>query len=279
MSSSEMLCLVRYFTLIVGELVPIETPVWKLYIALRKIVDICCARTIQPECSYLLNQIVAEHNRLYLLLSGSNLKPKFHILTHYGGLLIKNGPLILTSSIRFEAKHKVLKAYANSIPCRINLGHTLANKIQLQMASRYLTMSGLGSDLKMGKSYIIAPTEELPSFLLNKIPTELKSYTSRLDYKGILYQPGMILVLEVNLDNCIFGEIIKIFIGELQIPYFIYKQIITVGFDSHYYAYQVKLNSELPFCGCYVTDLQDPTPTIIRTLENGYQLVSLRYAL
>jgi len=76
----------------------------------------------------------------------------------------------------------------------------------------------------------------------------------------------MILVLEVNLDNCIFGEIIKILIGGLQIPYFIYKQIITVGFDSHYYAHQVKLNSELPFGGCYITNLPDPTPTIIRIL-------------
>ncbi|XP_008183178.1 uncharacterized protein LOC103309465 [Acyrthosiphon pisum] len=269
----------KYFTLIVGELVPIETPVWQLYIALRKIVDICCAKTIQSECSHLLDQIVAEHNRLYLLLSGSNLKPKFHMLTHYGRLLIKNGPLILTSCIRFEAKHKILKAFANSIPCRINLGHTLANKIQLQMASRYLTMSGLGPDLKMSKSFIIAPTVELSSIFLNKIPTELKVYVSWLDYKGILYQPGMVLVLEVNLDNCIFGEIVKIFIGELKIPYFIYKQIITVGFDSHYYAYQVELNSQFEFGGCYLTDLPDPTPTIIRTLGNGINFVSLRYAL
>ncbi|XP_029341015.1 uncharacterized protein LOC115033122 [Acyrthosiphon pisum] len=103
----------KYFTLIVGELVPIETPVWQLYIALRKIVDICCAKTIQSECSHLLDQIVAEHNRLYLLLSRSNLKPKFHMLTHYGRVLIKNGPLILTSCIRFEAKHKISKAFAN----------------------------------------------------------------------------------------------------------------------------------------------------------------------
>jgi len=56
---------------------------------------------------------------------------------------------------------------------------------------------------------------------LNKIPTELKLYVSWLNYKGILFQPGMILVLEVNLDNCIFGEIIQILIGELKIPYFI----------------------------------------------------------
>jgi len=89
----------------------------------------------------------------------------------------------------------------------------------------------------------------------------------------------MVLVLEVNLDNCIFGEIVKIFIGELKIPYFIYKQIITVGFDSHYYAYQVELNSKFEFGGCYLADLPDPTPTIIRTLGNGINFVSLRYAL
>lgn len=71
---------------------------------LRKIIDICCTKKIQPECSHLLNNIVAEHNRLFLLFSKSTLKPKFHILTHYGNLLIKNGTLILTSSIRFEGK-------------------------------------------------------------------------------------------------------------------------------------------------------------------------------
>jgi len=44
MSASEMLCLVLYFGLIVGELVPLDTKIWELYISLRKIVDICCAR-------------------------------------------------------------------------------------------------------------------------------------------------------------------------------------------------------------------------------------------
>jgi len=61
--------------------------------------------------------------------------------------------------LKFVLSHiiKVLKAFANSISCIVNLGHTLANKIQLQMASRYLTMFGLGSDLKMSKSFIITP--------------------------------------------------------------------------------------------------------------------------
>lgn len=108
MSASEMLCLVRYFALIIGDLVPRNNEVWRLYILLRKIVDLCCARQIQTEYSVLLNSLVAEHNSLYLIISKSNLKPKYHFMIHYGQLLLKNGPIILTSSIRFEAKHKML---------------------------------------------------------------------------------------------------------------------------------------------------------------------------
>lgn len=138
MSALEILCLVRYFGLIIGELVPRDNKVWYLYILLRKIVDIGCARHIQLECFVQLDALVAEHNSLYLLLSQSTLKPKYHFLVYYGRLLIKNGPLILTSSIRFGAKHKILKTYENTIPCQNNLGYTLSHKVQLQMVSRLL---------------------------------------------------------------------------------------------------------------------------------------------
>ncbi|CAI6358607.1 unnamed protein product [Macrosiphum euphorbiae] len=66
MSASEMLCLVRNFGLIVGELIPKSSKNWKLYILLRTIVDLCCAWSIEPECSKLLDSLVTEHNRLYM---------------------------------------------------------------------------------------------------------------------------------------------------------------------------------------------------------------------
>lgn len=43
-SASEMLCLIRNFGLIVGEVVPKYSLDGKLYILLRKIVDLCCAQ-------------------------------------------------------------------------------------------------------------------------------------------------------------------------------------------------------------------------------------------
>jgi len=135
----------------VGELVPYESLYWKLYLLLHKIVDLCCARKIQRDSFILLDSLISEHNRLYLLLSKNNLKPKFHFLTHYGRIFQKNGPIILTSSIRFEAKHKVL------------------------MVMHFLTNASLGdSDLKLGLGKEIHPSLGFPGSLITQFPNKLK---------------------------------------------------------------------------------------------------------
>lgn len=283
MSASEMLCLVRNFGLIVGELIPKSSKNWKLYILLRKIVDLCCARSIQPECSKLLDSLVSEHNRLYMELSNKTLKPKFHLLTHYGRLLLKNGPIKLTSSIRFEAKHKVLKSIANSVPCRINLGHTLTFKLQLQTVSRLLSKSGLDQDLQLGMGTNRIPATELPYSFISKLPNEFLSSVfnaSWLQYKGQLYKKGMLMVINYNLCGCTFGKVMYMFSSKSKIPYFVLNRLITIGFDSHYYAYEIIKNencSELE--GFYINELPDSTPTVARILGNGKMYATLKYAL
>lgn len=64
-SASEMLILVRYFGLIIGDFVPIEEPVWALYITLRKVLDIIISPALEEECIYLLKTLIAELNELY----------------------------------------------------------------------------------------------------------------------------------------------------------------------------------------------------------------------
>ncbi|KAF0751438.1 Uncharacterized protein FWK35_00017834 [Aphis craccivora] len=157
------------------------------------------------------------------------LKPKFHILTHYGRLLLKNGPngpIILTSGIRFEAKakHSIFKSIANSIPCRTNLGYTLARKLQLQTVNRVLTASGL----------------QLKSVLVKVLPI------------------GLILVIQTNLDDCLFGEIDKILVGQSRVSYFIIKPLVSIGFDfdSHFHAHEGIT---------YINELVYPYPTCAKT--------------
>lgn len=216
-------------------------------------------------------------------LSNKTLKPKFHLLTHYGRILLKNGPIKLTSSIRFEAKHKVLKSIANSVPCRINLGHTLTFKLQLQTVSRLLSKSGLDQDLQLGMGTNRIPATELPYSFMSKLPNEFLSSVlnaSWLQYKGQLYKKGMLMVINYNLCGCTFGKVMYMFSSKSKIPYFVLNRLITIGFDSHYYAYEIIKNencSELEgFC---INELPDPTPTVARSLGNGKMYATLKYAL
>lgn len=52
---------------------------------------------------------VAELNELYRQLTETDLKPKFHLLTHYPELFKKFGPLTQIWTMRFEAKHRISK--------------------------------------------------------------------------------------------------------------------------------------------------------------------------
>lgn len=55
-SSSEMLCIVRYFRYLVGDLVLEEDPVWKFYLCLLEITDILTSHeTSHSSISYLDN--------------------------------------------------------------------------------------------------------------------------------------------------------------------------------------------------------------------------------
>jgi len=92
-----------------------------------------------------------------------------------------------------------------------------------------------------------------------------------LEYKGLMYKKDMLLFLEINsaAGGCLFGEIYKMLTNETRVPYFIIKPMLTIGFDEHFCAYEIKNNSNSKLIGCYMYELPDTTPTIVRVLGNG----------
>jgi len=152
LSASEMISLVRYFGLIIGDFIPQNDPVWELYILMRKIFDLLISTSFQKGCSSeLLQTLVAEHNELYLKYSKSHLKPKFHYLLHYHSMMDKFGPLILLWSMRFESKHRMSKIAANTSSNRRNICKTLAIRHQLQLNGVFIKGS-LGDEIELGPS-------------------------------------------------------------------------------------------------------------------------------
>lgn len=148
-SVSEMLIFVRYFGLIIGDFVPIQEPVWTLYVTLRKVIDVMLSPALEEGSIDLLRTLIAEMNELYLKYSKQFLKPKFHFLVHYSSMIKKCGPVSHTWSMRYEAKHRILKIAARSSFNRQNICLTVAIKQQLQLNEIFYS-GRLGSTINVG---------------------------------------------------------------------------------------------------------------------------------
>lgn len=105
-SAAEVLCLVRYLGVIIGDLVPPSDENWSLYTNLRKIVDIITSPRIVKSDAKDLQKLVKDLNSSYFKLCGK-LKPKFHFITHYSNVLLKNGPLVKFWSMRYKVNCRI----------------------------------------------------------------------------------------------------------------------------------------------------------------------------
>lgn len=78
-SASEMLCFVRYFGLMLGNLVPDDTERWHLYLKLKSIVDIVTTPYVNLRSLSYLSIFISEHHEKYLtVFPQATLKLKYH---------------------------------------------------------------------------------------------------------------------------------------------------------------------------------------------------------
>lgn len=93
-SASGILCLVRNFAFIIGDLVAKNDSTWEYYLLLLEIIEILTAQTFTNELLEYLENLISEHHIKFLDLLLENLKPKFHLLLHYPRIIRKIGPPI-----------------------------------------------------------------------------------------------------------------------------------------------------------------------------------------
>lgn len=121
MSATEVLCFTRHLGLIIGDLIPINSEFWQLYILLRQIIQIIHLKSIQPKYALLLKTLITEHHELYLKLFQTNSKPKHHHLLHYPYIMSKVGPVSHLWSMRYESKHREYLLFIKCKTTNLNL--------------------------------------------------------------------------------------------------------------------------------------------------------------
>jgi len=122
-SASKMLCFSRYLGIMIGDLVPVNLPIWQVWCTLREIIDIVTAPNIHFSEHIRLKVAIEEHNDLYVQFFG-RLKSKHHHLLHYHTILQISGPLVHLWSMRSEQKHRESKMTSNVLCNFKNIAYT-----------------------------------------------------------------------------------------------------------------------------------------------------------
>ena len=280
-SGSEMLTLVRILGVVIGNLVDQYNPAWKLYLLLRRILDLILAPIIQPQCSVILEQLICEHHELFLeLFPNEHLRPKFHFAVHYPGMLPLVGPLSHLWCMRLEAKHRDVTTVADSTESRKNIAYTVALRQQLLFSDRLLRGHGLKDSLEMPvvPSCKVTDLTDYESFS-TKIPCDRDYFVpSWIEFNGIKYQLGMCVVTGSNdLSEPQFGIIQNILVDDRETVYLVCKLLDIVRFDVHIHGFEVTVDDD--WCCVEIKKLFTPHPVIIATLPSGRCIVTLKYAL
>lgn len=279
-TASSMNTLFKYFGLMVGHLVHEGDFVWRLYLLLRKIMDIVYNRYIPKTDLSLLKQYIKEYNSLFLKLSPKKrLKNKQHHLVHYPTKLEENGPPVYTSSDRYEHLHQISKGIATSINSNVDLTGSISTRLELYLHSQFKTNSFL-HELECGPSQTLT-VSDLPEFqsLSGEVPAHdvVVEVVNWCKFKGTMYKPKMVLVTGYENNLPVFQEIKRILIIDSKKLFFLCAKLHTLYFDDHFHAYAIKRASDDHFF-INQLDLAHYFPTVIQSPQ-GKQFITYKYGL
>ncbi|XP_066590791.1 uncharacterized protein [Prorops nasuta] len=245
MSAAEMKCFILNVSLLFGDLIPQNSHFWKLYILLRQIVCIALQSTISESDITLIDKLITQHHILYVKLFKETLKPKHHNMLHYAHIMKTVGPLVHIWSMRFEAKHSLLKVASHTSCNRQNLPLTIATKHQLYMCKLLFNLESKEKPIIYEKSDTCT---ECSITELEHIDISNFDEIQYVIIENIKYKHDLIIKISSD-DVPTYGSIRKIFKENLRNSekfnfIFIFQILKCVKKDNHLQSYAVKRTQE-----------------------------------
>lgn len=180
LSAGEMICLIRYFTLFVGEKVPFSDEIWDLFLSFRRIFDVVMSPRYVQTHLLMLTIEIQDFLEKYLKYFG-DLKYKFHNMLHIPRTM---GPMVNFWSMRYESKHTEVKAASSASYNKINLLKTITVRILLRIAYLKQKKKIICDELIYNKKQTINPKDKL-SFWPESLATENIFTTNNVLISGI----------------------------------------------------------------------------------------------
>lgn len=245
MSAREMLCFVHHFSLMVGDLVPLNDAVWDLFLLLLKFLDLVMMPSVNADIIRLTKATAEELNSEYIRLFKEHLRPKHHFLLHYDSIIEQSGPLTFLSCMRFEAKHREMKLYSNNTTSRKNLPLSLGIKNQLKSAYRLLSQHGLPEKTSYSHQKLISNLAENAEIICLKehgCLDETKQYFEipKIVYKGTtLKRDYFLAMLNISSNKMQIFQIKNFLVDSIGIVTLICNEFEINAFENHFQSYEI----------------------------------------
>lgn len=259
----------------IGDLIPAGIRHWKLYLCLRKIIDILFSPALDIGQVQTVKLLIMKHNKKYLQLFGT-LKPKMHIRLHYPRAILLNGPVVYFSTMKYERKHRELKDTAVGTSSNLNLPLTIAIRHQLKLCYNIEFCPSIHRELVLGPVDNYKANSQfrisIPHFS-SDIPVKT---LQNVEILGNKFSVGTTCVTRITENGPQFGVIKTIFY--CKHVYFEAKEFTTVSFNHQYHAFQVQCNTIKPNLLINV-DLMPKMPPCLMCKKNNEDFVATRYSI
>ena len=244
--------LLKYLPLILGKFVPPSSSNvhWKLLLHLSHLVDLIFAPRFTHAMVTYLKSVISDHLHMFVDLYGSHssvrLRPKHHLLVHLPSVILKCGPLVGMSCLRYELKNSFFKRSAHIVCNFTNICQTLAYRHQQRAL-----YSLLSHEYVRDAPVVNATSMQCASALVfSKVfttkfdidPADDVCVASRLTVATITYKKGDFLAVGVNHESGdpVFGKVVS-FVSPVtsDIWYVAVELLATVEFCAHVHSYSV----------------------------------------
>lgn len=246
MTASEMLTFFNNFGFLVGDLVSPEDKVWKFYLKTVEVVDLILLTSYEESDLLHLKIAVSQMNQMYTSLFNQTLKPKHHHLIHYPRLIRWFGPLRYISSMRFEAKHRMVKKYTKNIESRKNISFSIGRKLQYNHANMLLNGGSLKDKLEFKEACPLVLSRqdffgsiEQSSALKAIANTELFEIEC-LTINGIFFEPELVIPQKNDTEEIEVLKIMMVLLPKNQeCPYLLCEKYSKSSWCAHYASYEI----------------------------------------
>ena len=251
-SAGQMISLILYLPVIVGDKIPQENENWHSILVLVKICQIALSWCYSADTATYFRVLVEEKlSLLRRLYSSITLKPKMHYLVHYASQMERFGPLINTWTMRHEAKLSFIKRSSRRGNFK-NICKTVARHHQLWFCYQsnvetHLLYTQPDRSTVVKESNFFSESDYIQKQLRKScsiLPSSLITHHNWLKIQSTKHKIGSIILLEWTTLSPKFGRVNDILHCEGK-DFLLVELFSGDWFNAHYNAYVVVPSAQI----------------------------------